>query len=228
MQLLSASVSDSRIKTLLETLQPDGSWPGIDYVDTTRTAFQHERHLSNMLALSIAYQKKGSPYKGNKQVSKAVHQALAFWLENDFICENWWWNQIGTPNTMVSLLLILDRDLSPEESERMLKIAERGNINAWGARPSGDRIKIAGLQAKAALFKRDVQEVAMLMKVIEGEIKFSTERGMQHDFSFHHRTDWVNNTLSYGSGYASAFYRMGFECGGYEIPFFGTSCPVID
>ena len=25
----------------------------------------------------------------------------------------------------------------------------------------------------------------MLMKVIEGEIKFSTERGMQHDFSFH-------------------------------------------
>lgn len=205
MQLLSASVSDSRIKTLLETLQPDGSWPGIDYVDTTRTAFQHERHLSNMLALSIAYQKKGSPYKGNKQVSKAVHQALAFWLENDFICENWWWNQIGTPNTMVSLLLILDRDLSPEESERMLKIAERGNINAWGARPSGDRIKIAGLQAKAALFKRDVQEVAMLMKVIEGEIKFSTERGMQHDFSFHHRTDWVNNTLSYGSGYASAF-----------------------
>lgn len=45
----------------------------------------------------------------------------------------------------------------------------------------------------------------MLMKVIEGEIKFSTERGMQHDFSFHHRTDWVNNTLSYGSSYASAF-----------------------
>ena len=95
--------------------------------------------------------------------------------------------------------------MSPEESERMLKIAGRGNMNASGARPSGDRIKIAGLQAKTALFKRDAQEVAMLMKVIEGEIKFSTERGMQHDFSFHHRTDWVNNTLSYGSGYASAF-----------------------
>lgn len=39
MQLLSALVSDSRIKTLLETLQPDGSWPGIDYVDTTRYGF---------------------------------------------------------------------------------------------------------------------------------------------------------------------------------------------
>lgn len=219
MQLLEAPVSDERIKTLVETLQPDGRWPGIDYVDTTRTAFQHERHLSNMLALSIAYKKKGSPYKGNKQVRKAVHQALAFWLENDFICENWWWNQIGTPNTMVSMLLILDRDLSQEESDRMLKIAERGNMNASGARPSGDRIKIAGLQAKAALFKRDAQEVAMLMKIIEGEIKFSTGRGMQHDFSFHHRTDWVNNTLSYGSGYAGAFIEWASNVADTEFRF---------
>ncbi len=219
MQLLDAPVSDERIKTLVETLQPDGHWPGIDYVDTTRTAFQHERHLSNMLALSIAYKKKGSPYKGNKQVRKAVHQALAFWLENDFICENWWWNQIGTPNTMVSMLLILDRDLSQEESDRMLKIAERGNMNASGARPSGDRIKIAGLQAKAALFKRDAQEVAMLMKIIEGEIKFSTGRGMQHDFSFHHRTDWVNNTLSYGSGYAGAFIEWASNVADTEFRF---------
>ena len=219
MQLLDAPVSDERIKTLVETLQPDGRWPGIDYVDTTRTAFQHERHLSNMLALSIAYKKKGSPYKGNKQVRKAVHQALAFWLENDFICENWWWNQIGTPNTMVSMLLMLDRDLSQEESDRMLKIAERGNMNASGARPSGDRIKIAGLQAKAALFKRDAQEVAMLMKIIEGEIKFSTGRGMQHDFSFHHRTDWVNNTLSYGSGYAGAFIEWASNVADTEFRF---------
>ena len=219
MQLLDAPVSDERIKTLVETLQPDGRWPGIDYVDTTRTAFQHEQHLSNMLALSIAYKKKGSPYKGNKQVRKAVHLALAFWLENDFICENWWWNQIGTPNTMVSMLLILDRDLSQEESDRMLKIAERGNMNASGARPSGDRIKIAGLQAKAALFKRDAQEVAMLMKIIEGEIKFSTGRGMQHDFSFHHRTDWVNNTLSYGSGYAGAFIEWASNVADTEFRF---------
>lgn len=157
-QLLRAPVSDDRVKTLIETIMPDGTWPGIDYVDTTRTAFQHSRHLDNMLALSIAYEKKGSPYKGNKKVRKAIHQSLAFWLDNDFICENWWWNQIGTPNAVVSMLLILDKELTQDEASGMLKIAERGNINAWGARPSGDRIKIAGLQAKAALFKRDAED----------------------------------------------------------------------
>ena len=50
------------------------------------------------------------------------------------------------------MLLILDRICLQEESDRMLKIAERGNMNASGARPSGaDRIKTAGLQEKAAL-----------------------------------------------------------------------------
>jgi chondroitin AC lyase len=47
----------------------------------------------------------------------------------------------------------------------------------------------------------------MLMKVVEGEIRFvpDNERGLQYDYSFHHRDDRVNNTLSYGLGYADTF-----------------------
>ena len=47
---------------------------------------------------------------------------------------------------------------------------------------------------------------------IEGEVKFSTgSRGMQHDYSFHHRYDRVNNTTSYGYGkYANAFGEWSF------------------
>ncbi|HEC43982.1 MAG TPA: chondroitin lyase, partial [Bacteroides sp.] len=42
--------------------------------------------------------------------------------------------------------------------------------------------------------------------------KFSTgKRGMQQDYSFHHRTDRVNNTTSYGYGkYANAFGEWSF------------------
>ncbi len=43
------------------------------------------------------------------------------------------------------------------------------------------------------------------MRVIEGEITFSEGRGMQVDYSFHHREDRINNTLSYGLDYAQAF-----------------------
>ncbi len=213
-QAMEPVVNVEKVQTLLNTIHPDGTWAGIDYTDVSRTAFQHSRHLDNMMVLAIAYKKKGSPYKGKKNVKQVIDRALAFWLEHDFICENWWWNQIGTPNTMVSLLLLLDNELSVSKSYKMLEIVGRGNMKASGARPSGDRIKIAGIQAKAALYKRDKAEVELLLKIIEGEIKFSKERGMQHDFSFHHRVDWVNNTLSYGSGYADAFVEWAVSVAG--------------
>lgn len=204
-EALLAPVNDERVQTLLETFKDNSVWPGINYEDTTKTAFEHRTHLDNMLYLCRAYKNKESRYKGNKQVKRVISAAMDYWLAHDFICENWWHNQIGTPNTMVSILLIMDKELTPRQTEQILAIAGRANLDASGARPSGDRIKIAGILAKAALFRRDVPLVDEVIKVIEGEIKFATGRGMQYDYSFHHRVDRVNNTLSYGTGYADAF-----------------------
>ena len=206
-ELLHVDVSNERVTNLLESCRTDGSWPGINYEDTTRTGFQHTRHLNNLLELSRAYRKRDSDFRNDPQVKKTLMRALDFWLDHDFICENWWHNQVGTPNAMAALLLIVDKDLTPQRAGKMLEIAGRGTINAWGARPSGDRIKIAGIQAKVALYLRDEPQFKMLMQVIEGEIHFSQPStvGLQYDYSFHHRADRVNNTLSYGLGYAEAF-----------------------
>jgi len=80
-------------------------------------------------------------------------------------------------------------------------------MSASGARPSGDRIVIAGIFAKNLLFIGDRAGFDKIIELIEGEVKFNTgSRGMQHDYSFHHRADRVNNTTSYGYGkYANAF-----------------------
>jgi chondroitin AC lyase len=206
-ELMQPEVQDSYVEELISTLRQDGTWPGINYVDTARTAFQHTRHLSNLVQMSRAYKKKGSSLAGNKALKKAFSLALDYWLANDFICENWWNNEIGTPTDLTNVLLIMDKDLLKEQIEKTSKITGRAHINAWGARQSGDRIKIAGIQAKNALFKRDAELFEMLMKVIEGEIRFvpENERGLQYDYSFHHRDDRVNNTLSYGLGYADTF-----------------------
>src|SRR5690606_36008684 len=64
-------------------------------------------------------------------------------------------------------------------------------------------------------------EVDQIIRIIEGEIKFSTgQRGMQHDYSFHHRVDRVNNTTSYGYGkYANAFGEWSYYVAGTRYAF---------
>jgi len=61
-----------------------------------------------------------------------------------------------------------------------------------------------------------------IIKIIAEEMKFSTgQRGIQHDFSFHHRPDRVNNTDSYGYGkFANAYGEWSFYVYGtkYQFP----------
>jgi chondroitin AC lyase len=221
-ELMTPDVRENYVRELINTLRPDGTWPGIDYADTTRTAFEHTRHLANIVQMSRAYKKKSSPLRGNKAVKKALVSALDYWLYHDFICENWWNNEIGTPSELTTILLIMDNDLSKEQIEKTLVITGRAHIHAWGARQSGDRIKIAGIQAKNALFKYDAEQFGRLMKVVEGEIRFvpENERGLQYDYSFHHRDDRVNNTLSYGLSYADTFAEWADYVAGtrYQFP----------
>lgn len=219
-ELMEPKVNDDVVKKLLDSFKADSIWPEINYTDTTNTGFQHRIHLDNMVYLARAYKSKTSGYRKDRKLKKTFDEALGFWLKNDFICENWWWNQIGTPSALISVLLIMDKDLSAKQVEEILPIVNRANLNASGARPSGDRIKIAGLSARIFLFQRDVNAINEIMPVIEGEIKFSNGfRGIQNDYSFHHRADRVNNTNSYGLSYASTFVEWTKHVAGTSYAF---------
>ncbi len=215
-ELMKSPVNDSRIETLINTLQEDGSWLDIDYEDVSRTGFDHSNHLRNMLSMSRAYKSEKSTFHNSNELKDKIISALEFWTKNDFICDNWWWNQIGTPDNLVSIILIMDEELPETLVNEILPIIGRAHINAWGARQSGDRIKIAGISAKHHLYLRDQSQFGELIKIIEGEIKFVSGRGMQYDYSFHHRVDRVNNTLSYGMGYADAFVEWAVYVNGTD------------
>ena len=205
-EYLLVEVDDEDIADLLATQKQDGTWPGINYQDVSRTGFEHIVHTTNMVDLAKAYRQPNSKYKGSPKVKQAISNALDHWVQNDYFCDNWWYNQIGTPNNLVAVLLLLGDELPEELVQATQPIIGRAHLNASGARPSGDRIKIAGILAKNLLFLGEKEKFEVVLKVIEGEIKFTTgSRGLQRDFSFHHRVDRVNNTSSYGLGYADAF-----------------------
>jgi chondroitin AC lyase len=218
--IMNHPVDDAKISKLLVTLQPDGTWPDIDYTDVSREGFDNRRHHANLVEMARAYKTKTSKFFNDKKVKSAIELALKHWVEKDYICENWHPNQIGTPTNLVYLMLLMGDELPADLVGKAQPIIGRANLNASGARPSGDRIKIAGILAKNLLFLGDKKQFDEVIKVIEGEIKFNTgQRGMQHDYSFHHREDRVNNTLSYGLGYADAFAEWAAYVAGTEYTF---------
>ena len=207
-ELLKTAIDDDRVESILGRMNENGSFRGINYDDLSRTAgFPHRNHTASLEYLAKAYKTKTSKYFRNNQVKDFLIRGLKFWVDRDFIGDNWHDNQITTPSNLVNLMLVIGDDLPADLVEKTQPIIGRANMDASGARPSGDRIVIAGILAKNMLFRGKKAEFDKVVRIIEGELKFNTgERGMQHDYSFHHRTDRVNNTTSYGYGkYANAF-----------------------
>lgn len=225
--LLEPGVNEAEVRSMVATMRPNGSWPTINYEDVSRTGFQHVRHLHNVLDLGRAYRKPGSPLYHNEDVKKAAFVALDFWLAHDFISDNWWWNEMGTPNWMINILLVLDTDLTDRQRLGGLKIAGRANLEAFGARPGGDLIQIAGMLGKQALFRRDETTLERVVNVMANEITVTTGRGLQPDMSFHHRVDNVISTLSYGLGYASAFSYWAVKIRGTKFTFPETAVRLL-
>ncbi len=212
-QLLSSGVNDESIAEILETANDDGSFQGINYDDLSREAgFPHGRHTNNLFSLARAYKTESSGYSRDDNVKDIIIRGLEFWVEHDFVGENWHNNQITTPTNLVNLMLVIGDELPAGLTEQAQPMIRRATMEEepgvfYGARPGGDRIAIAAIVAKNFLFLNDKEAFDDVIQIIAGEIKFTTgERGMQHDFSFHHRHDRVNNTTSYGYGkYANTF-----------------------
>ena len=241
-ELMEPAVVDTEVHELLSTIQEDGTWPGINYQDVSRTAFEHRFHLDNMVRLARAYKSKFSNFHKSKKAKAALELALKNWVDHDYICDNWWHNQIGTPNGLVTIMVIIGDDLPKDLVDRAQPIIGRAHVEAPGARPGGDRIKIAGIQAKNLLFLGDSEKFDEVIRIIENEIKYvewigakygysyrrdiggfqnrsAGGRGIQYDNSFHHRIDGVNNTLSYGLGYADAFVEWAVYTAGTQYAF---------
>lgn len=225
--LLEGPVNAEEVRKLVSTLKSDGTWPGINYKDVSRTGFQHKDHLQNMFEMSRAFRKDGSPLKNNETLKKAIGLALDFWIANDFICDNWWWNEMGTPNLMINTLLLMQGNLTEQQQKEGLRIAGRANLYGVGARPGGDLIAIGAMLGKQALFKNDEKTLDTVVKLMASEIKITTGRGLQPDMSFHHRVDNVISTLTYGTNYVASFAYWAVKIKGTKFDLPDTAAKLL-
>ena len=130
--------------------------PDINYEDLSRTAgFPHRRHTADLVYLARAYKTKTSRFYHSRKLKEQITTSLKYWVDHDFFGDNWHDNQISTPTNLVNFMLVMGDVLPQDLVQKAQPIIGRANMNASGARPSGDRIVIAGILAKNLLFIGD-------------------------------------------------------------------------
>lgn len=198
---LPAGGTTPKVDGFLSALREDGSWPDIDYNSKQWATWPTGNHLSRIQQMVVAW-RRGDKTPG---LTDGIHRALGYWMQHDFQCPNWWYNQIGGPQIMFTLALLLGDELHPDEYTYITQtMLPRTKIGMTGQ----NRVWLAGNTLMGALLRRDPATVHEAAQVIFSEIVVTTKEGIQPDFSFHQHGP-QQQFGNYGLGFASEVTKWG-------------------
>lgn len=169
------------VNKLLDEMLAKGTWSTIDYTSKERGGWPPRQHLSNLLEMAKAYQMVGTDYYQKKNVSEKMHLALNFWLENDLICPNWWYPEIGVPMVLAPVLILMKPELSEDQMQKGIKILNRAKIGMTGQ----NKVWLSGNVLLKSLLQRNEDTIRIAAESIQEELVVSTGEGVQPDWSYH-------------------------------------------
>ena len=179
---LDKTVSLVQVKQYIDTQLPDGSWADINYQDQNRSAWMPEHHARRLLEMAIVYKDKKSPFHRDKELSSQIHKGMKFWDDGDFVCPNWWYNEIGTPRVMGLLYLLMEDEMSATEMTNAVKYMENAKIGLTGQNSAW----LAENVLMRALLQKDERLFSQAHGYIVKEMAISPDgEGVRPDMSFH-------------------------------------------
>ena len=103
------SASAAKAAAALQASQlPDGSWVDVNYKDQTRGVWAAATHLTRLQSMAVAVRSPLSPSVNSSSVLSSVNTGLVFWLQGHFTNPNWYWNEIGVPQHLADIFLLLE------------------------------------------------------------------------------------------------------------------------
>lgn len=201
--------TDQATEKLLRSMLPEGRWSDLDYACFFRTNWEPVEHLKRLTTIATSYTDKRSRYHGNEVLYDAIKAALQYWIAQDPICHNWWYNQISVPQTQASLLALMDageKRLPAEISTPILAtMSKRSDPHKWTGANKMD-IAIHHL-IRGCLLKNDsivrvnADEIFYPVQIVEKE-------GIQEDLSYHQHGPQLY-IGGYGTVFVDNIVRMG-------------------
>lgn len=207
----------------IQSLRPDGSWPDIDYKSQVRSRWPTAQHMHRTVDLAAVYANPDRKLAGNDQLGEAVTRSLNYWLENDFICPNWWANEIDVPRNTGRILLLMGDNL-PEALRRGMidTVLSRSRI----ARRGQNRVWLSQNVLMRGLLTNNADLVAKAARSIFGRIKITLREGVQPDSSFHQHGP-QQQFGNYGRAFIETTTRWGLICDGTSLGLSDTQLAVL-
>ena len=193
-------------------LKPDGSFSDIDYTPNPMTylAFKHIGRLHDM---AVAWGCPSSARYQNAALKSAILSAYNYWVAHDIQHRNWWFNEIGVPDSLSETMLILQKhDALPTDNFRKaIAIIDRAsprqkNLSAanlvWTAYATRNEGILCAFDP-AATDKEKAAASALVKQSFErigSTIRFTNSDGINVDYSFH-----AHGPMVYNGGYGLAW-----------------------
>lgn len=197
------------IAAWINTLDVRGQWPDIGYLDTARGRWEVVQHLERVRDLAAGWAIPASPFYHDQRVWQTFSQALEHWLMKRYRNSNWWQNEIGVPQYMRDVLVLTRHALSPGQRRKAMEVLAQLKVQGTGANLvwSGD----LGIHY-AALSGND-EKIREYLHRITGEIRITTDNGIQPDHSFHQHGARLQ-MYQYGKAFLRENVRLAWQLRG--------------
>lgn len=197
------------VESWVRNLKENGRWSDIDYQDQERAGWKTLDHLRRVDSLCIAWSDPHTGFYHRSDVWHAIDLSLNDWLRHQYQNPNWWHNQIGVPQLMRDVLVLVRKQLSEEELKEGLQVMGQLKVQGSGANLTWS----ADLGFHYGALKGDTILMDSCRALILKEIYIGTGEGIQPDYSFHQHGPRLQ-MYQYGKAFLFSNIRLAWELTG--------------
>lgn len=203
------TLADTMALPCARSLNAQHQWPDINYHDIQPSRWKVAGHLEKVRAMACAWANPASPYYHRKELWNAIGPGLDHWLEKRYRSANWWHNEIGVPQYMRDIIVLLRNDLPPRQLQGAMEVLAQHRVKGVGA----NLIWSADLGLYYGALSGDTALMLDCSRRIGREIKISEGEGMQPDLSFHQHNARLQ-MYQYGAAFLQVSTRLAWELRG--------------
>ncbi|MFV0605316.1 MAG: polysaccharide lyase family 8 super-sandwich domain-containing protein [Niabella sp.] len=180
-------------------------WNSINYTDNTLAGWDTRNHLVNVKLLA-AYWARTSKGQTHPSLLKIIIAALDEWYEHKFRNPNWWHNEVGVPQLMRDIVVLMLPSLSKNQLSNYLEIIRQYRLQGTGA----NRIWLSDIALFYGLLTDNKEIINTAVTSLINEVKISNREGLKPDYSFHQHDERLQ-MFQYGKAFLLDNIRLAWE-----------------